>query len=813
MLSKSLRWLPCPSTASSRSLACSKSVVTSAAVARLPGRFNSRSKSTSTPLRLTSTPSLSTLPLRSASRAVTAASFLSPSWTPALYSCTLLHRHAPFAAPAPSGTATPAGIGNSAGSGGSGTGAPSRQVHVEHAIPEETQHEEYCAGPDQVVPARSHKCWSASDAVQLQMTESGPASDTPVSVFTFLQRVALQHPDHPALKVKRNGQWTTRTYREYFEESCIVAKAFIALGLDRFHGVCIMGFNSPEWFIANQGAIYAGGISVGIYPNNTGEASALVVEDCKAQILVVDNEETAGRLMSVRHKLTNVKAVVQWLGTPVAPGVMSWQDLVDLGQQQGDDELRQRLKLQAVNQCCSLIYTSGTTGAPKGVMCSQDSITWCASQYMHMFDLRMCEEWGISYLPLNHIAGQITDMYVAVPIAGTVYFANPDALKGSLIHTLKEVQPTGFLTVPRLLEKIQEQLISVTNQASPAKRAIMNWARRQSMNYYQSMINDRDPTAYEVACYKLAKSLVLDKLKLALGMSNVSTFVSGSAPLSDELVRFYLSLDLVVNNAYALSETHSNGTLCAIHKRRYRPGSVGQAVPFANMSIRKSSHTSGTIEGEGEIAFKGRNVFMGYLNSEEKTNETILDNGWLLTGDLGWKDKDGYFFVTGRAKELLVTAGGENIAPLPIEADIKTRLVPIIANAMLVGDSKKYLSILLTIKCERDPDTTAPLDALTESAVTWLRERGLEAKTVAKVREELANNPEGKVAQGIQEAIDGYNNESAISNIHKVRRWAVLPHDFSLPTGEVNNILKLKRRVVMEKYAPLIDSLYKLPKK
>uniref|UniRef100_A0A6A7FXI9 long-chain-fatty-acid--CoA ligase n=1 Tax=Hirondellea gigas TaxID=1518452 RepID=A0A6A7FXI9_9CRUS len=665
----------------------------------------------------------------------------------------------------------------------------------------------YCNGPDQCLPAMSHKCWDATIPVEIQITLAGAASHEPVSVYTTLSRVAEQYPDQAALKVNRTGEWVTMTYAQYLEQCIAAAKAFIKLGLDRHYGVAIMGFNSPEWFIANIGCIFAGGISAGMYTSNSAETCLHMAEDSRAQILVLEDEAAVEKMLSVSQQLTHVKAIIQWTGTPTASGVMTWDEFLAFGRDQSDDQLQLRLRQQAVNQCCALIYTSGTTGPPKGVMCSQDNLTWCGNEYAKFFKLRPCDETVVSYLPLNHIAGQMTDIYVAMARASTVYFARPDALKGSLIHTLREVQPTGFLTVPRLLEKIQEQMLTVLGKAGVVRQSAMRHARAAATNRYQALIHGRKLTMSEHLHYRLFKATVLDKIKTALGLSNARHLVSGSAPVSDDLIEFFQSLDLPVSNAYAMSESLSNGTMCSIKNGSFKTGSIGKPVPFANISIRESALSSGSNEREGEICFKGRSVFMGYLNNQEKTNETILDDGWMLTGDLGWTDDEDFMYMSGRAKEIIITAGGENIAPIPIEDAIKREL-PAMSNVMVVGDKKKFLSVLMTLKCERVLESGAALDDLLPGVVMWLQTYKCQATTVTGVRDHIAKHPRGALVRAIQMGVDRYNDDHAVSSVHQIRRWEILPSEFTVVTGELSNTLKLKRSYVADFYADLIDSMY-----
>ncbi|XP_064092537.1 long-chain-fatty-acid--CoA ligase ACSBG2-like [Macrobrachium nipponense] len=659
-------------------------------------------------------------------------------------------------------------------------------------------------GPDQILPATCIKTSEAHEPVQLQMTEEGPASEKPISVHTLLKEVATKHSKHPALAIKRDGAWKFWTYEQYLNDARTVGKAFIRLGLERFHGVCIMGFNAPEWLISNFGAIFAGGLTAGVYTTNSPEACRHIAENCKAQIILVEDTACLNKFLAVKRFLPEVKAIVQWSGDPGAPGVLSWAELIAIGLTEKDDQLEERLSLQAVNQCCTLIYTSGTTGPPKGVMCSQDHLTWCGRQYQTNLQRTVAAEVGVTYLPLSHLAAQMLDVYLSVTIAATIYFAQPDALKGSLGKTLQEVQPTAFLGVPRVWEKIYEKMQEAGSQVGGLKKSVATWAKYHGLNYYNALLDGRSLSLYESMCHAIAKKAILNKVRAAIGFNRADYFVTGAAPISKEILNYFMSIDIPICEGYGMSESLSMGSICYIKPGLYKAGTVGK--PMSQITLQLKSHPC-CRPGEGEIAFKGRNVCMGYLRMREKTNETIDDEGWLYSGDIGSFDEDGFLHITGRIKELIITAGGENIPPTIIEDHIK-REIPFLSSAMLIGDKRKYLSILLTLKAEVNLENGEPLQELTESCQAMLKEIGSNVKTVSEAVAEVTDNPKGPLSSAIQQGIDRYNKEYAISNAQKVQKWTILPKDFSQFNGELNNTLKLVRNQVLEIYKDAIDAMY-----
>ncbi|KFO81309.1 Long-chain-fatty-acid--CoA ligase ACSBG2, partial [Cuculus canorus] len=571
----------------------------------------------------------------------------------------------------------------------------------------------------------------------------------------------------------------------------------LQLGLERFHGVCILGFNSAEWFIADIGAILAGGFAVGIYATNSPEACHYVAENCSANVVVVENDKQLQKILEIRRRLPHLKAIVQY-GEEIKekrPGLYSWSEFMALGKDIPDLQLREIIESQKPNQCCTLIYTSGTTGQPKGVMLSHDNLTWtavAAGRFLMLANTKEQEEVVVSYLPLSHIAAQMCDIWVPIAYGAQVFFAQPDALKGSLIDTIREVRPTAFLGVPRVWEKIEEKMKSIGARSSVFGRRVASWAKEVGLQTNLKRMNgySEDPVNF-----RLARHLVYNRVRKALGLDRCMRCYTGAAPVSRETLEFFLSLNIPVLELYGMSESSGPHTMSLPNV--FKLTSCGKELEGCRTLIHNPD-----ADGVGEICFSGRHIFMGYLNMEEKTREAIDEEGWLHSGDLGKHDKDGFLFITGRIKELIITAGGENIPPVPIEDAVKDAL-PIISNAMLVGDRAKFLAMLLTLKCKVNAETGEPGDELTPEVIKYCQKLGSKATKVS----EIISNKDQAVYAAIQKGIAAVN-ERAVSNAQKIQKWVLLEKDFSLAGGELGPTMKLKRPVVTKKYKDEIAQFY-----
>ncbi|XP_058281100.1 long-chain-fatty-acid--CoA ligase ACSBG2 isoform X2 [Hylobates moloch] len=552
--------------------------------------------------------------------------------------------------------------------------------------------------------------------VLLRLSKHGPGHETPMTIPEFFRESVNRFGTYPALASKNGKKWEILNFNQYYEACRKAAKSFIKLGLERFHGVGILGFNSAEWFITAVGAILAGGLCVGIYATNSAEACQYVITHAKVNILLVENDQQLQKILSIpQSSLELLKAIIQYrLPMKKNNNLYSWDDFMELGGSIPDTQLEQVIENQKANQCAVLIYTSGTIGMPKGVMLSHDNITWMAGAVAKDFKLTEKHETVVSYLPLSHIAAQMMDIWVPIKIGALTYFAQADALKGTLISTLKEVKPTVFIGVPQIWEKIHETVKKNSAKSTGLKKKAFVWARNIG--------------------FKVNSKKMLGCGKILTGCKN--------------------------------------------------------------MLFQQNK------DGIGELCLWGRHIFMGYLESETETTEAIDDEGWLHSGDLGQLDSLDFLYVTGRIKEILITAGGENVPPIPVETLVKKK-IPIISNAMLVGDKLKFLSMLLTLKCEINQMSGEPLDKLNFEAINFCRGLGSQASTVT----EIVKQQDPLVYKAIQQGINAVNQE-AMNNAQKIQKWVILEKDFSIYGGELGPMMKLKRHFVAQKYKKQIDHMY-----
>lgn len=565
-----------------------------------------------------------------------------------------------------------------------------------------------------------------------------------------------------AKKGARDGPWTKWTWKQYYAEVRNVAKALMALGCKHHEAVNVLAFNSPEWFFVAMGGVFAGTTPAGIYITNNGPSCEYIINHSKAKVVFVDNDGQLQKILSVRTNCPTLTAIVHW-GPDCpkdgsVPGLMSWGAFVALASKVSDKELDARIDSMLPDSACYLSYTSGTTGPPKAVMYSHDNVLW-GMKYLFKVVTTNAVNFGldereISYMPLSHIAGnlQLLGAICLPPNHNSeVYFAFPDAMAGSLPGTIMEVRPTHFLGVPRVWEKLAVGLQANAAAKPELKKNSKAW-------------------------------------KASIGLDQIKCATTGAAPIDPQLLEFYDSIMVDIFEVYGMTE---NTAYSHYSKRGQRKiGSVGPALTDENSGAKLA-------KGSKEICTWSRGVMMGYMYNPQKSLETFDEEGFLRTGDVG-EVKDGFTFITGRIKEMLITGGGENVAPVVLELVIKERL-PALSNVTMVGDKQKYLIALLTLKLEPD------------GKGGFLDKLAPEAKAVDPTCTTFADVEKSKVwkaylDKGIEDA-----NKVAISRVQWTRKYKLIPGDFSPVVGpmpELTPTMKLKRDVVMKKYENEIKATY-----
>jgi long-chain acyl-CoA synthetase len=580
----------------------------------------------------------------------------------------------------------------------------------------------------------------------------------------------LQHartrPSAPAYYVKQEGTWVPTTWADYATEVRRAARALMTLGLRPGDKVAMLGFNRPEWTIFNLGAMSAGGVGTGIYTTCSAEEVGYVVRHAEARAILLEDESQWRKIASQRSLLPCLEHVIMMKGAaPIDdPLVMTWEELDARADETPDTHLEERLDSLSPDSLATLIYTSGTTGPFKGVMLSHHNLAWTASVGRRMIGVSDAD-CVLSYLPLSHIAEQMITIHVATTAGAAAYYAESLA---RVADNLREVQPTALFGVPRIWEKLHAAVSARLAETRGPKKALIDWARRIALRVHARRNQGNTEDLVLGLQYRLANHLVLSKIKKALGLSRARMCASGAAPIAEEILAFFASLDIVIHEIYGQSEGSGPTTFNGIGKTRF--GTVGTTVP--GVEIR--------IADDGEILVRGENVFMGYYKDEAATRET-LSNGWLHTGDLGELDEQGFLTITGRKKEIIITSGGKNIAPKGIETALKSSRL--ISEAVVIGDRRKYLSALITL----DEEAVAQL----------IEERGL---TPAPVDEIPA------LRAAVQDLVDEVN--SHLAQVETIKKFTILRNNFSIEQGELTPTLKIRRQVVNQRYEALIDAMY-----
>jgi long-chain-fatty-acid--CoA ligase ACSBG len=447
--------------------------------------------------------------------------------------------------------------------------------------------------------------------------------------------------------------------------------------------------------------------------------------------------------------------------------------------------------------CCTLIYTSGTTGPPKAVMLSHDNVTWTTTRMAEDYSLDLNHtDRLLSFLPLSHIAAQLIDIHIPITLGAATYFAQPDALKGSLVNSIKDIQPTVFFGVPRVWEKIQEKMVQVGRGNGGVKKMIATWAK--GVGTEKNKLAQYGKAGGVPFGYACANKIVFATIKKTLGFDKCRGFFTAAAPISVDTLNYFASLDIPLYEVFGQSECTGPHTVSSYGN--WKIGACGR--PLYGTQSKIDSET-------GELCYRGRHIFMGYMYMPKETAATIDNEGYLHSGDVAEFDSDdsayspspsGFMKITGRIKDLIITAGGENVPPILIENEMKAAMVAL-SNCMVVGDKRKYLAMVVSLKTEVDPVTNAPTDVLAADSLFVARQIGSSALTVKEALADPLWN--AYFDDGLKKG-----NAMSTSTAQIVQKWKLLPVDFSEAAGDLTPTMKVKRNVLLKKYAQVIDSIY-----
>ncbi|MEW6473900.1 MAG: long-chain fatty acid--CoA ligase [Actinomycetota bacterium] len=574
-------------------------------------------------------------------------------------------------------------------------------------------------------------------------------------------------PDAVALRWRPPGSETATeslTWSEYAERACRVAAGLANLGVRPGDRVLLMMRNRPEFHYADMGALLAGATPLSIYNSSAPEQIEYLANHSEATAAIVGDVGMLERFLKVRSELSGLRNLIV-IDDPdglAGPDVISFADVagavpVDLGEAAG------RIR---PDDLLTLIYTSGTTGPPKGVMISHYNLCWVLESMVRATGESITGWRQVSYLPMAHIAERLLTHYIHIG-EGTDVTTCPEPTE--LASYLREVRPEHFLGVPRVWEKIHAG-ITAAAAADPEKKAGFERALEVGHKAAAVRVTGQPLPPELAAAWEQVDAAAFANIRAMVGLDQIRIAITGAAPIPRPVLDFFLAIGVPMTEVYGLSEVTGPSNW----SRTIRPGTVGPPIPGQEMKLLE----------DGEVCFRGGNIFQGYLKDPERTAEVLDEEGWLHTGDIGEVDEAGYLKIVDRKKELIITAGGKNISPANLEAAIKS--YPLIGQACAVGDGRPYMTALIVL----DPDV----------APAWAKSRGIEFSSLA----DLAAHPD--VRAEVERCVEEANGR--FSQVEKIKKFAILPTEWPPDSDELTPTMKLKRRGVLTKYADEIEKLY-----
>ena len=581
--------------------------------------------------------------------------------------------------------------------------------------------------------------------------------------------------DRIALRQKVLGIWEEQSWRELGGHARRIAMALAADGVQPGEVAAILANTRREWSYADYGILLAGGVSSGIYPTDAASQVHYLCADSAARVLFVEDDEQLDKVLEVRDRLPLLSRVVVFdmeglerLDDPMVMSLEAFEARGAAHDEANPDEFERRLAARSPHDLAILIYTSGTTGKPKGAMLSHRNL--CSVMERFAPELSADEnDDKMAFLPLCHVAERMVGQFLSLETGARLnYVENPE----TIAENIREIAPSIILCVPRVWEKFYSAVSIRLREATPLQRWAYGVALSIGYRVADRRLSGQPVGAGLLAAFGLARFLVLNNIRKAIGVNRMRWAISGAAPISPELIRWYHALGVPLYEGWGMSETTAGGSLNL--PGAIRLGTIGRPQPWAEMKV----------SAEGEILIRGDSVFMGYLNQPDKTAEAIDSEGWLHTGDVGTVDEDGFFRITDRMKDIIITAGGKNITPSEIENELK--FSPYITDAVVIGDRRAFLTALVMIDHEN-----------VERFAQELNVPFTNFQSLCRTRE---------VQELIQGEVDRVNAKFA--RVEQVKKFRLIEHKLTAEDEELTPTMKLKRKLVNEKYRDLIESMY-----
>jgi long-chain acyl-CoA synthetase len=579
------------------------------------------------------------------------------------------------------------------------------------------------------------------------------------------------------MRQKQLGIWRSWTWDQTAEAVREIACGLMSLGFQAGDTASILSNTVVEWVLADIAVLSCGGVSNGIYPTDAASQVQYLCEDSSTSILFVEDDEQLDKALEVRAALPRLRAIVvfdmEGLRDLKEPGVISLAQLRELGRTylaQHPDELIQRVWACRPEDLAILVYTSGTTGKPKGAMHSQGGLVYTTRGYNLLAsqgeaDERMC------FLPLCHIAERLGGEYFALYTGSILNFVeNPETVP----ENVREIAPTVFTAVPRVWEKFYSGVMISLKEASPLQQAAYAWGIGVGTEIADKVLAGQPVDSFLKFKFTVARWIALNNVRKLIGIHRARFCYTGAAPISADLIKWYMALGVPMLEVWGMTETC--GAATGVPASHMKPGSIGPAATYNEVRLDPAT---------GEILVRGPNVFMGYLNQPQKTAETIDADGWLHTGDVGVMDDEGSFRITDRMKDIIITAGGKNITPSELENELK--FSPYVTDAVVIGDKLPYLTVIIMIDQENVEKYAQDNDVPFSNYASLTRSR--------------------EVQELIQGEIDRINAKFA--RVEQIKKFFLLETQLSAEDEELTPTMKLKRQLVQKKYAPQIEAMYR----